>query len=235
MIGRDVPYAFSHRHYSHLLAAYPLYLINKENPEEYDLIEKSLLYWQGKSGAHQGYSCTGASSISSALGKGNEALTYLDKLFTKFLSVNTLYRESGPVIETPLSAAQSIHDMLLQSWGGKLRIFSAVPDSWKDIAYKDFRAEGAFLITASRKNGKTEFITIKSLAGEPCIVVTDISSPVFKGKRQFAATALSESMYKIDLQKGEEVIIYSKGTQPDFTIRPVNNSRTNCFGKKKQS
>ena len=101
--------------------------------------------------------------------------------------------------------------------------------------YKDFRAEGAFLITASRKNGKTEFITIKSLAGEPCIVVTDISSPVFKGKRQFAATALSESMYKIDLQKGEEVIIYSKGTQPDFTIRPVNNSRTNCFGKKKQS
>ena len=78
-------------------------------------------------------------------------------------------------------------------------------------------------------------MTIKSLAGEPCIVVTDISSPVFKGKRQFAATALSESMYKIDLQKGEEVIIYSKGTQPDFTIRPVNNSRTNCFGKKKQS
>lgn len=71
--------------------------------------------------------------------------------------------------------------MLLQSWGGKLRIFPAVPDSWKDIAYKDFRAEGAFLITASRKNGKTEFITIKSLAGEPCIVVTDISSPVFKG------------------------------------------------------
>lgn len=97
------------------------------------------------------------------MGKGNEALTYLDKLFTKFLSVNTLYRESGPVIETPLSAAQSIHDMLLQSWGGKLRIFPAVPDSWKDIAYKDFRAEGAFLITASRKNGKTEFITIKTL------------------------------------------------------------------------
>ena len=88
--------------------------------------------------------------------------------------------------------------MLLQSWGGKLRIFPAVPDSWKDIAYKDFRAEGAFLITASRKNGKTEFITIKSLAGEPCIVVTDISSPVFKGKRQFEATALSESMYKIE-------------------------------------
>lgn len=234
MIGRNVPYAFSHRHYSHLLAAYPLYLINKENPEEYELIEKSLRYWQGKSGAHQGYSCTGASSLSSALGKGNDALAYLNKLFTKFLSVNTLYRESGPVIETPLSGAQSIHDILLQSWGGKLRVFPAVPDSWKDIAYKDLRAEGAFLVTASRKNGKTEFISLKSLAGEPCMVVTDIPSPVFEGKRKFKATACGANTYKIDVRKGEEVIIYAKGTQPDLTIRPVNNSQTNCFGKKRQ-
>lgn len=235
MIGKEVPYGFSHRHYSHLLAAYPLYLINKENPEDYKLIDQSLRYWQSKPKALQGYSCTGASSIASALGNGNEALTYLNKLFTKFLSVNTLYYESGPVIETPLSAAQSIHDMLLQSWGGKLRIFPAVPDSWKDIAYKDFRAEGAFLVTASRKNGKTEFITIKSLAGEPCIVVTDVPSPVFKGNRKFNATVLSSGMYKIDLQKNEEVIIYSEGTEPDLTIRPVINKETNCFGKKKES
>lgn len=235
MIGKEVPYGFSHRHYSHLLAAYPLYLINKENPEDYKLIDQSLRYWQSKPKALQGYSCTGASSIASALGNGNEALTYLNKLFTKFLSVNTLYYESGPVIETPLSAAQSIHDMLLQSWGGKLRIFPAVPDSWKDVAYKDFRAEGAFLVTASRKNGKTEFITIKSLAGEPCIVVTDVPSPVFKGNRKFNATVLSSGMYKIDLQKDEEVIIYSEGTEPDLTIRPVINKETNCFGKKKES
>lgn len=30
-----------------------------------------------------------------------------------------MYKEAGPVIETPLSGAQCIHDMLLQSWGGK--------------------------------------------------------------------------------------------------------------------
>lgn len=233
MIGKEVPYAFSHRHYSHLLAAYPLYLINKEHPAERELIEKSLLYWQGKSGAHQGYSCTGASSISSALGNGNEALVYLDKLFTKFLSVNTLYRESGPVIETPLSAAQSIHDMLLQSWGGKLRIFPAVPDKWKEVAYKDFRAEGAFVVSASRKEGKTEFIAVRSLAGEPCVIVTDLHKPVFKGKRTFAVTPLADGAYSIDLRKGEEVIVCSAETPADFTIRPVENSETNCFGKKR--
>ena len=140
-IGRNTPYAFSHRHYSHLLAAYPLYTLNKEHPEDVDLIERSLHFWQSKTGAHQGYSLTGASSISSALGKGNDALAYLNKLFGRFLSVNTLYRESGPVIETPLSGAQSIHDMLLQSWGGKIRVFPAVPDAWQDVA---FDADGRY-------------------------------------------------------------------------------------------
>lgn len=234
MIGRNVPYAFSHRHYSHLLAIYPLYIINNEQTGGKELIEKSLNYWQSKEGALLGYSLTGASSISSAIGKGNDALKYLDKLFGKFLSVNTLYRESGPVIETPLSGAQSIHDMLLQSWGGKLRIFPAVPDAWKDIAYRDWRTEGAFLVAASRKTGKTEFINIKSLAGEPCIVVTDILSPVFKGaNKEYKVNKLGENTYQIDLKKGEEVLIYANGTNPEFEIHPIENQKVNCFGKKK--
>ena len=233
-IGRNTPYAFSHRHYSHLLAVYPLYLLNKERAEDVELIEKSLSYWQGKTGAHQGYSLTGASSISAALGKGNDALSYLNKLFGRFLSVNTLYRESGPVIETPLSGVQAIHDMLLQSWGGKIRIFPAVPDAWQDIAYSNLLAEGAFCISASRKNGKTEFIEIKSLAGEPCVIVTDIPHPVFKGKHQseVKASHLDGNTWQISMKKGETVVIYSEGTSPELVIRPVENKIIRSFGKK---
>lgn len=233
MIGRNTPYAFSHRHYSHLLAMYPLYLINCERPQDYRLIEQSLEAWQRLDGAHQGYSCTGASSLSSALGKGNDALKYLDKLFTSFLSVNTLYREAGPVIETPLSAVQSIHDMLLQSWGDKIRVFPAVPDSWKDIAYKDFRTEGAFLVTARRQEGRTAFISVKSLAGEPCTVVTDMPDPVFSGPRNFQVTRLQANTYRIDLKKGEEVLIRPKGSTATCVVAPVCHGTANHFGKKK--
>lgn len=91
-----------------------------------------------------------------------------------------MYMESGPVIETPLSGAQCIHDMLLQSWGGKIRVFPAVPSQWKDVQFKDLRTEGAFLVSAVRKGGKTSFIRIKSLAGEPCILRTDMANPVVK-------------------------------------------------------
>ena len=94
------------------------------------------------------------------------------------------------------------------------------------------RAEGAFLITANRKAGKTEFISIKSLAGEPCIVVTDIASPVFDGKRNFNVVRLQEGSYQIDLKKSEKVIIYPQGTTPTFTIEPIKHSTGNIFGKK---
>lgn len=233
-IGGGAPYAKSHRHYSHLLAAYPLYLLNKERKEDAVLIEKSLAFWQGKVGAHQGYSLTGASSVSSALGKGNDALGYLNKLFGRFLSVNTLYRESGPVIETPLSGVQSIHDMLLQSWGDKIRIFPAVPDVWQDVAYHDWLAEGAFRVSASRKNGKTAFVEITSLAGEPCVLSLDIQQPIFKGARRLQVDKLGENVWQVDLKKGESLIVYPEDSLPEFVIQPIKNEVIHCFGKKQK-
>lgn len=235
MIGQNTPYVKSHRHYSHLLAAYPLYQLNIEQEGSRELIEKTLKYWQSKPATLEGYSSTGASSISSALGNGNEALRYLDQLFSDFLSPNTFYKEAGPVIETPLSGAQSIHDMLLQSWGNKLRIFPAIPDAWANLTYHNWRAEGAFLVSAQRKGGKTGFIRIYSEAGEPCVLVTDLEDPVFEGERAFHIEKTDERTYRIDLKKGEEVFIHARGEKADYRIKPLEASKANYFGKKQQT
>ena len=79
-------------------------------------------------GVFAAYTHTGASSMYAALGDGENALKYLNG-FADYPLVrrNSLYAESGPVLESPLSAAQCVHDMLLQSWGDKIRIFPAVP------------------------------------------------------------------------------------------------------------
>ena len=96
-------------------------------PADRALIERSLAHWIGFEGALQGYSFVGASAISSLMGKGDDAARYLDDLMSRFVKPNTMYREAGPVIETPLAAAQAVHEMLLQSSGGVLRIFPADP------------------------------------------------------------------------------------------------------------
>ena len=103
MVGTGVPFAKSHRHYSHMLAVYPLYLVNADQPANRDLIDRTLKHWISFEGALQGYSFTGAASIAAGLGRGNEALGHLSRLVRTFIKAATMYKESGPVIETPLS------------------------------------------------------------------------------------------------------------------------------------
>ena len=212
-IGADQPYAQSHRHYSHLLAIYPLAIINPDKEEDRKLIETSLAYWHSKKSALRGYSFTGASSIAAMLGKGDEALKYLNGLFTQFLSPTTMYREAGPVIETPLSGAKCIQDMLLQSWGDKIRVFPAVPSTWRNITFDNWLAEGAFNVSARRVEGKTTYIHIASLAGEPCQLITDISSPEFKGPKHLKVKKISANSYRIFLKKGDVVTVTGKRTE----------------------
>ncbi|MEW2396228.1 Tat pathway signal sequence domain protein, partial [Streptomyces sp. NPDC046862] len=178
MIGADIPFAKSHRHYSHLLAVYPLYEVTGRTAEERALIEKSLAHWVGFEGALQGYTFTGAASMSALLGKGEDALGYLGQLMSRFIQPNTMYKESGPVIETPLSAAQSLHDMICQSWGGVIRVFPALPAAWADLTVHDFRTQGAFLLSAVRKGGTTRWVRLTSEAGAPCVVRHGIAGAV---------------------------------------------------------
>lgn len=227
MIARGLPFEGGHRHYSHLLMLYPLYLVTREQDGAEELMLRSVRHWHSMP-RRAGYSFTGASSISSAFGRGNDALDYLNEL-RPFLQRNTLYREAGPVIETPLSGAQSIHDMLIQSWGGTIRVFPAVPDAWPDIAFHDLSAEGGFLVSAKRTDGKSEFVRIKSLAGEPCRIRPGLEGEVkVAGDRAFVLEEMESGLFALDLQQGEEAILWSGERLPYLTISPVQVEEAAC-------
>ncbi|WP_343523997.1 glycoside hydrolase family 95-like protein [Pedobacter sp.] len=174
LIGKDVPLNSSHRHYSHLLMIYPYNLVNWDQPENRALISRSLQNWLSYKNALAGFSFTGAASIYAGTGNGDMAYQWLNELLDRFIQVNTLYRESGPVIETPLAAATSIQEMLLQSWGGKIRVFPAIPTSWQNTSFKQLLAEGAFLVSADWQKGSTQQIQITSLKGGGLTLVTDM-------------------------------------------------------------
>ncbi|WP_344848606.1 glycosyl hydrolase family 95 catalytic domain-containing protein [Pedobacter jeongneungensis] len=174
LIGKDVPLNSSHRHYSHLLMIYPYSIINWEQPENRAIISLSLDNWLSRKSALAGFSFSGAASIYAGTGNGDMAYQWLNELFDRFVQPNTLYRESGPVIETPLAAATSIQEMLIQSWGDKIRIFPAVPSGWKEVSFKQLRAEGAFLVSADMQNGQTKNIKINSLKGGALTLVSNM-------------------------------------------------------------
>ncbi|WP_117882398.1 glycosyl hydrolase family 95 catalytic domain-containing protein [Aureibaculum luteum] len=246
MIGSNQPVDMSHRHYSHLLALYPLFQLNPDAPKDRALVEKSVIHWHKiEDGAKLvGYSFTGAASLYAALGKGNEANSIMQhflngKIGTALLLPNTFYMEGNgknPVIETPLSAATSIMEFQLQSWGDKIRVFPAVPDAWKDASFQNLRAQGGFLVSAKRNDSKTEWVSIKSLSGKPCVLkVLDWTNAIQinKGKK-IEIVKNSENEFRIDLKKGETILISSKNIDKAI-MEPIKHleSKMNQYGVKK--
>lgn len=233
MIGADQPVDESHRHHSHLIGFYPLFVINPDDAQEQALIRQSLLHWHhiddGKKLA--GYSFTLAASMYAAMGMGDAANVNLQRmpdnqLVTGTFHSNTFYTEAGgrnPVIETPLSAANTITELLLQSWGNKVRVFPAVPSDWKQAVFHHLRAQGAFLVSAERTDSKTAWVSVESLAGEPLILkVPDWNGPVSAlGDRNFQITELSPGEYAIDLKKGETVLLQNSGLPTPAVVSPL--------------
>jgi alpha-L-fucosidase 2 len=228
-VSASMPFAVSHRHYSHLLMVYPLYIMNLDQPENHDLVVKSLNHWMGMPKALRGYSYTGAASISAMMNHGDDSLMYLNRLLDEKILPNTLYTEAGPCIETPLSGAASLNDMLLTSWGGKIRVFPGVPKAWHDVTIHNLRTEGAFLVSAVRQNDQTRFIRIESLAGEPCRLVTDMPDPSGAGVK---ITKAADGSYDLDLKKGQSVLLTPSGATVDAVIAAVapQPDRENYYG-----
>lgn len=230
MIGSDKPFAKSHRHYSHLLSFYPLKLEDPTKPEVKEVLEKSIDHWMniGNGSGLAGYSYTGAASLYAYLGNGDKAYDKIYHFLNKPIGIslllsNTLYVESGgknPVIETPLSAATAITEMLLQGWGGNIRLFPAIPSAWKDCSFNKLRAEGGFVVSAAKKNGKLDWVTITSEAGRPCKVYLPEWENVVASDSKIKVSSLGHGYYEVSLGKGETVSLSeNNNVTPKFDLQ----------------
>lgn len=99
------------------------------------------------------------------------------------------------------------------------------------MSFHNFRAEGAFLVSAKRENGTTRFVRIESLADQPCKVKTDMSGTIkAHGNRSFNVTDLGNNVIQVDLNKNEWVILYANSLPSlDITQVPVIDN-TNYWG-----
>ncbi|MEP2776454.1 MAG: glycoside hydrolase family 95-like protein [Luteolibacter sp.] len=248
MVAKDFPLDKGHRHYSHLLMIYPLMLVDVEQEGKRELIAKSVDHWTGlfeKDDGGTGYSYSAAAAMHALQGDGEKAASYLDvfmrmhEIFPKNptrIHGTTMYTETNrmqPVTETPFSLCDSLQQMLLQSWGGKVRVFPAVPEAWKNISFDGFLAEGGFEVGAVRKDGKTQFISIKSRAGEPCVLSSDLTGRVrVEGIPEDRVKSSEDGIFQIDLRAGEEVVLFAEGVDGKASVEPVeaNPDALNTFG-----
>ena len=257
-IAKNTPFEKPHRHYSHLLPYYPLAVLTPDSPEGKQLLKTSLDHWldvtlnsgiKVQAMAATGYTATGAASMYAWLGDAEKAYHYLDFLIDhKNVSPTTMYAEGNPVIESPLSFCTALHDMLLQSWGRKdnvIRVLPACPKVWPDLAFHQLRGQGAFLVSAKRQAGLTQFVHIESLAGKACRIITDIANPNIAINGTPATgdrvSKNPDGSFTLPLNKGDHATLTAKPlfelSQEELTISPipVPADQQNLFGFSKKT
>lgn len=167
----------SHRHHSQLMAIHPLGLISVEGTErERGIIEGSLAQ-EARLGTRNwcGYSFSWMSCLAARAGRADLALDQLATFVKAFISRNGFHLNGDQTggtysnftyrpftLEGNFAAAQAVHEMLLQSWGGVVRAFPAVVEAWPDASFDRLRAEGGFIVSAQREGGKTLSVRIEA-------------------------------------------------------------------------
>lgn len=223
MIGRGVPMTHGHRHYSHLMGYWPLYLLDLQDEKWRALLETSLAHWFSLEGDLRGFTFAGAAAMAAALGDGDKALAFL-KGGLGLIKPNTFYREAGPVIESPLGMAEALQTMLIDSHGGLVRVFPAVPEAWEDAFFHSLRAEGAFLVTARQAGGKTAYIRVTSEAGAALRVQTGWTGAIhaeYEDGRTGSISPDTDGGYTVPLAAGESVLLSPKALDKPIDVMPV--------------
>jgi alpha-L-fucosidase 2 len=240
-IGPNVAMHASHRHWSHLLMIHPLHIMTGDRPRERDLMKRSIHHWLTVGNQEQTWPSARAAgaSLYATLGDGDNAIDQIQRHMagTSFVQPNTMYIEGGnPVVECSIILNGSVQDMLLQSWGDKIHVFPAVPRSWNkwnDAVFHDLRAEGAFLVSAAWKDGRTSWIRIKSLAGEPCRIKTDLpeNMVVHINGKPGQVKPSGAGVFELPLAKGDEAFL-TETAQVIPVVTPVASTWANPWGVK---
>lgn len=252
MIGSDQSVDESQRHHSHLIGFYPLFIFDDDDPEMYELLRHSTYHWlliTNPDGRRDrtGFAQAIAASTVAALGDGNEAVDFINGLLDNNLGntihgsmvlPNTFYMEANglyPTIESPLAASSATIEMVLQSWRETVRVFPAVPDAWDNVRFHNLRAEGGFLVSAERRNGRTAWVMLESTAGEPLTVrVRDWDEPVVaQAEGEISIRSLGSGDFVIDLKQGERVLLSpaaSPVTRPVLHAHPRTEQERHFYG-----
>ncbi|MEP7257645.1 MAG: glycoside hydrolase N-terminal domain-containing protein [Flavitalea sp.] len=220
--GEDL--AYSHRHMSPYMSIYPMALLDVNRAKDKEIIERSLQHIE-KMGTREwvGYSFSWAAILYARAYHADSAVAYLTRFASNFCSVNSFHlngdQKSGQyssytyrpfTLEGNFAFAQGVHELLLQSRGGYVEVFPAVPESWRDVSFHQLRAEGAWLIDGEKKNGVVEKITVQSEKGGVLKIKLPAGNWYLAGNPGELLKPNAERIFILPVKAGQSIIFQYK-------------------------
>lgn len=174
------PYNESHRHFSHAMSIFPLGLLDWSDGEESRRIIKTTIAYLDEYGPDwwTGYSYSWLANMKARAMDGDGAAEALRTFAECFCLKNTFHVNGDQTgsgksrftykpftLEGNFAFASGLQEMLLQSQTGVIRLFPAVPSSWKDVSFEGLRARGAFIVSAKMEGGRLTSVRVFSEKG----------------------------------------------------------------------
>jgi hypothetical protein len=225
MISPSLAYQQSHRHFSHMMAIHPLGLIKWEDgPRAQSIIKNTIglldsigpAYWCG-------YSYAWLANMKARAKDGNGAAKDLQIFARAFCSVNSFHLNGDQTksglskfqyrpftLEGNFAFAAGLQEMLLQSYAGFIEIMPAVPESWKDISFEKLRAEGAFLVSAKKVEGKIAEVKIRAEKKNTTRLKLPFKAYMIASNKGFTVKKETEGVLKLSGAPGSLLVLKSE-------------------------
>lgn len=202
MFARTLPYNESHRHFSHLMAIHPLGLIKWEDGDQARKTITNTIALLDKVGPDWwcGYSYSWLANLKARAKDGAGARDALATFARAFCLPNSFHANGDQTrsglskftyrpftLEGNFAFAAGLQEMMLQSYAGLIDIMPALPADWKDASFSNLRAEGAVLVSATKKAGKIVHVgLVAEKAGEFSVKLPspDLKITLGKGVRK---------------------------------------------------
>jgi len=177
LVAPGYPLRESHRHFSHLMAIHPLGLLAWDRGEADRRTIRASLAELDRLGPDWwcGYSYSWLGNMAAWAGDGEKAVRALRTFAACFCLPNSFHVNGDQcqaghskftyrpfTLEGNFAFASAIQEMLLQSHAAAIRVFPAVPETWKDISFERLRARGAFLVSATMREGRVIEVRLTS-------------------------------------------------------------------------
>jgi hypothetical protein len=223
MFARTMPYNQSHRHFSHLMAIQPLGLIKWEDGETAQSIIRQTIAELDRVGPSQwcGYSYSWLANLKAWARDGEGARAALDIFARAFCSSNSFHLNGDQTgkgysgftyrpftLEGNFAYASGLQEMLLQSHAGYINLFPAIPASWSDCSFKNFRTQGAFLLDAEFDGGSLKKTMIRSEKGGETKIWLGAGNWKIRQQKSCVADLTVEGWLNLKAETGGLVEVY---------------------------
>ena len=213
-VTKDVTGDGGHRHTNHLFWLHPgsqIVIGRSEEDDKYANAMKVTLNTRGDEGT--GWSKAWKLNFWARLHDGNRSHALLRSAMKltvpqgRFGGVYTNLFDAHPPfqIDGNFGCTAGIAEMLMQSQGGYIELLPALPDAWKNGAFKGMKARGNFEVDVTWKDGQITSIEILSNAGAECMLkYPDAKSLKVSGAK---VRVLADDRIAFDTVKGKRYTI----------------------------